>query len=308
MDIQTRFLRYFLAVAEEHSFSRAAVKLGVSQPALSQRMQDLEAQFGFELFQRGGRSIALSEQGQALVNPVRRVLAQAKQLESEIRDLKMSVQAPITLGATIYSDFPERTRLVTDFIEAHPEEKIELESGYTLAFYDQLLAGELDFAIIIGPPPEDSFDAIVLRWFDPEMIVPTASPLAAHPAIPSQLLRSASIASFRRKRHPALFDQVIQPLIDLGGTVHYSPDQSPPGLLAFAAHHDLVVPVGFPMHSDEQLRAAGMVRRRVSGAKPVAALQLVRARGHSTSRCDRFWKFAADFTSTTQNDSCAGAH
>lgn len=299
MDIQTRYLRYFLAVAEELSFSRAASKLGVSQPALSQRIRDLEALFGFPLFDRAGRLVALSEQGQAMLMPARSLLSHVRQFESEITDLRTNARAPLMLGATIYSDLPERADLVFSFIDKHPDERIELETGYTLALLEALLAGEVDFAFLIGLPVDERFEALVLRWFEPEIIVPAASPLARHATIPLKLLRTCAVASFRRKRHPALFDQVIQPLISLGAAIHYAPDQTPGGILAFAGQHGMVVPSGFPMHAEDQIIRNAMVRRKLDLPGPFTSLQLARAAGHSTDRKEQFWAFASSFVTSS---------
>lgn len=293
MDVQTRFLRYFLAVAEARSFSRAAAKLGVSQPALSQRIQDLEALFELPLFERAGRGIALTPQGQALIPSVRNLLSHVKQFEGEITDLRTNAMTPMLMGVTMYSDYPERSELIARFLEAYPEERIELETGYTLALYEGLLAGEFDFAIVIGPPADERFDVIFLRWFEPYALVPATSPLARQETIYPEHLSTESIACFRRKRHPWLFDELIQPFAQAGATVHYAPDQTPAGALAFAAQAGMSIVAAFPMHSDELVKDYNMVRRKLGGLGSIAAIQLVRARGLSTVRSDRFWNFAA---------------
>ncbi len=108
-------------------------------------------------------------------------------------------------------------------------------------------------------------------------------------------LNSGSIASFRRKRHPELFDELIQPFANAGATIHYAPDQTPAGALAFAAQAGMSIVAAFPMHSDELVKEYNMVRRKAGGLGSIAALQLVRARGLSAVRSDRFWNFAAAF-------------
>jgi LysR family transcriptional regulator, benzoate and cis,cis-muconate-responsive activator of ben and cat genes len=291
MDFQTRYLRYFLAVADNLSFTGAAARLGVSQPALSQRVQGLERQIGFPLFVRSGRGIELTQNGEALLEPVRGLVGYANRIDRLIQDMGAGRSRPLVVGASIYSEQPERTALFSAFMAEYPDDEIELETGYTLALFQGLLDGEFDFAVVIGPPPEERFEWIALRWFSVDVIVPMGSPLASETKVSPEALRGVWIASFRRKRYPLLYDRLIQPLADLGAHVSYSPDQSPAGMLAYAALHDMVIPSAYVQHADEELAAHKMVRRRLH-VEPVAAVMLVGARGARTALGERLWTIA----------------
>jgi len=291
MDFQTRYLRYFLAVADELSFTRAAEHLAVSQPALSQRIQALEEQFGFPLLTRLGRGVALTPQGEALVDLIRGLMGYANRIERVAQDLRGERSRPLLIGAAMPSEKPERTALITAFTKAHPEVELELETSYTIALFQGLLDGDYDMILVLSPVPDERFEAIVLKWFPVEVIVPQDSTLADLKEVTQESLRGSCIVSFRRKRHPLFYDRLIQPLIDAGALVTYSPDQSPAGTLAYAATHDMVLPSGFEGHSDEDIHRWGMVKRPLTGVAPVSGLLLVRAKGASNKTGDLFWDF-----------------
>ncbi|AEG50845.1 transcriptional regulator, LysR family [Sphingobium chlorophenolicum L-1] len=292
MDLHTRHLRYFLTIAETGSFTRAADKLGVSQPALSQRIQSLEKQLGFKLFLRSGRNVVVSSAGAALIEPVRGLVAYSQRIERLVRDRSARQPRTLRIGVAIHSDFSERTALLADFFEAYPNQQVSQETGYTIGLYQSLLDCELDAAILVGPAPDESFDWIALRWFEAAVILPRDDELAGETSLKPDMLTGRSIVAFPRKRHPELYDKLIQPLADIGAVVVNSPDQTPLGMLAYAQMHGACVPVAFPQLSDEELDRHHMVSRPLSGLNATAALLVVRARGDNGVN-DGFWRFAA---------------
>jgi DNA-binding transcriptional LysR family regulator len=293
MDFNTRYFRFFLAVADDLSITRAAVKLAISQPALSQRIQNLEQQVGFPLFHRKGRRVELTANGEALVEPVRGLIGYANRIDRLILDMGVGRSRPIQIRVGMYTEFPERIALLTDFSEACPDDSFETDAGYAAAMTQELLDGVCDLAVQMEPVPDDRFEWIALRWFPVELIVPIESALARHKSelVSPEALQNVWIASFRRRSHPELYQSLIQPLADLGALVSYAPDQSPKGNLAYAAKHQMVIVNSFIQYSDEELASRQMVRRRLS-IDPIVALMLVRAKGMKTAGQVRFWEFA----------------
>src|SRR5258707_10293414 len=97
-EIELRHLWYFLAVAEELSFSRAALRVGIAQPPLSQQIQKLEAILGCTLFDRGGRRVRLTEAGTLLVTEARRILAEAAQTTRLLRRAGPGESGTLSIG------------------------------------------------------------------------------------------------------------------------------------------------------------------------------------------------------------------
>jgi DNA-binding transcriptional LysR family regulator len=295
LDFQIRFLRYFVAIVEERSFSRAADRLGISQPALSQRMQALEDQLGFPLLSRSARKIELTDEGRALLEPFRDLVGRAKRIKRLAEDLHHPETRPIRLGVTMYSDFPPRAALLNAFSAAFPETRIVIETAYTTDLYGRLLEAQFDFGVSLGPPPDDHFEYLVLRRFETEIIAPFDHPLAACPSIPLARLAGMTVATFAPHRYPALYEAAIGPLERAGAQITHPVDQTPIGLAGYAAQHKAPAALAFPWLTDGDLADAGVVRRRVEGFESQVALMLVRPTHLSTTNAERLWDFAGQW-------------
>jgi DNA-binding transcriptional LysR family regulator len=101
--MELRHLRYFVAVGEEENMSRAAVKLHVSQPALSKQVRDLEDEIGFSLLQRTAKSVRLTEAGRVFLDNARAVLRRADEAVKEARAVARAEPAELHVG---YSPTP----------------------------------------------------------------------------------------------------------------------------------------------------------------------------------------------------------
>ncbi len=109
--LDLRQLRYFVAVAEELHFGRAAARLGIAQPPLSQQVRRLEARLGVRLLDRDRRHVALTDAGRALLGEGRRLLAEADRVEDLTRRAGRGEAGPLTLGfvgSAAYEVVPRR--------------------------------------------------------------------------------------------------------------------------------------------------------------------------------------------------------
>jgi LysR family transcriptional regulator, nitrogen assimilation regulatory protein len=141
-------LELFLAVAEQESFTRAAIRLGVTQPALSRRVHRLEEEFGVALFYRHGRGVILTEAGA-------RLRAVAESILQQLRDVKAEVAAtgpedrgrvvlglPPSLGATLSAPLMRRFR------DEHPLAHLTIVEGFSGALLEWLESGRIDAAVL----------------------------------------------------------------------------------------------------------------------------------------------------------------
>jgi LysR family transcriptional regulator, cyn operon transcriptional activator len=127
--MELRHLRYFTAVADAGSVSRAARHLHVTQPALSRQIQDLEREFACRLFDRIGRRIALTKDGEEILDQTRRLLTDIEALRERARALGGGEAGILRIGATpqlIEASFPE---VLTRFAGAYPGIEVQLVEG-----------------------------------------------------------------------------------------------------------------------------------------------------------------------------------
>lgn len=150
MDLDLRKLRYFIAVAEEMHFGRAAERLYVAQPALSRQIQRLEEQLGVALFARTSRSVELTDAGRELVSEGKALLASAEAARRRVRRAAEGVRG-LTVG--FFTGDPV-TPAVRAFGAAHPEVVVDVVRVYWFDQTEVLFDGRADVAFVHLPVAE----------------------------------------------------------------------------------------------------------------------------------------------------------
>jgi DNA-binding transcriptional LysR family regulator len=137
--MELRHLRYFVTVAEEQHMTRAARRLGIQQPPLSQQIRDLESELGVRLFDRTPRSIKLNAAGQVFLKDARRLLADAQDAVTRVRQASRGESGRIALGYTSSASLhPLVPRLIRAFHDQHPLVDLEFQQNVTNATRDLL--------------------------------------------------------------------------------------------------------------------------------------------------------------------------
>ncbi|MFI6988599.1 LysR family transcriptional regulator [Nonomuraea wenchangensis] len=147
MDL-VRHLRYFIAVAEELHFGNAAIRLGMAQPPLSQRIKRLEEELGARLFDRSARQVRLTETGRLLLGEARELVARADRLHELARQGRgavLRVGVPPDLAATVIA------ALVARFRETHPEVRLAPAEIWTADQVTALAEGTIDVGLVRHP-------------------------------------------------------------------------------------------------------------------------------------------------------------
>ena len=217
--IDLRHMRYFVAVAEELHFGRAAEKLYMAQPPLSQQIKQLEVQIGVQLFIRNRRRVRLTEAGAIFLEQARKTLAQADFAVQAAQSAATGEPGNIDIGfvssATYHDAIPTIIRL---FRERHPTVILTLHE-LTSAEQAQALR---DGAIHLGfvrPPVGD--DALTLETVLMEPLIaalPSSHPLAASPVIPITALKADEFVMLPRHLNLSLYDQIIAACQNAGFT------------------------------------------------------------------------------------------
>lgn len=156
-------LRYFCAVAETGSFTRAAQRERVAQPSLSQQIMKLEKELGVRLFDRLGRSVRLTDPGQSFLPRARAVLWELKAAKDEVAERQSTVSGPVCVGVipTIAPYFmPSRLAL---FSRKFPRTSITVVEDVTVRLMDRLRAGMIDLAVVALPARGHDLESYELR-------------------------------------------------------------------------------------------------------------------------------------------------
>ncbi|AJX00930.1 bacterial regulatory helix-turn-helix, lysR family protein [Burkholderia gladioli] len=174
--MELRHLRYFLAIAEESNVTRAAERLGIGQPPLSQQIRNLERELGVELFRRTAHGVVLTSAGQAFRVEAARVLDDAARARRAAQQAGNGETGILRLGFTASAVFnPVVPALIQRFKAAYPGVDVSLDEANTPELVRRLADERLD-AVFVRPCPT-SFEGLALRPFPDEpmkLVVPAS--------------------------------------------------------------------------------------------------------------------------------------
>jgi DNA-binding transcriptional LysR family regulator len=160
--IELRHLRYFVAVAEQLSFTRAAALLHMAQPALSVQIRQLEDELGVELFDRSRRAIALTHAGETMLGETRRLLASLDRSVDLVRRVGAGAIGSIAVGFVPSASNSVLPTLLRRFWEAHPDVAVTLREMAPGDLVDGLHAGNLDISFLYLPFSDPLLDHLVI--------------------------------------------------------------------------------------------------------------------------------------------------
>jgi DNA-binding transcriptional LysR family regulator len=210
--MELRHLRYFVAVAEEGHVTRAAERLGMQQPPLSQQIQALERELAVQLFRRKPRGVELTDAGHALLDDARAILAHVDHAFATTRRTARGEQGRIAIGFTSSAPFhPFVPRVIRAFREAYPLVALTLDESGTTELIDDLRNERVD-AAFIRTPVADPMGITVNPLLEEAMLV--ALPATHALAASDTELQLASLAAetfivYRRPSGPGLYDAIF---------------------------------------------------------------------------------------------------
>ncbi|HML11016.1 MAG TPA: LysR family transcriptional regulator [Stellaceae bacterium] len=288
--MELRHLRYFVAVAEEGHVTRAAARLGIQQPPLSQQIRALERELDAPLFRRKPRGVELTPAGRAFYDEARAILARADEAVAATRRAAKGEAGRIGIGFTSSASFhPFVPRAIRAFREAHPLVALALEESGTTELVAALRAQAIDAAFVRSPVGE-SDDLFIRPLLEEAMVaaLPSGHALSrAGDTLPLAALAGETFILYRRPVGPGLHDAIIA-ACDRAG---FSPTigQEAPRMLSTLSLVAAGLGVTVVPASMSRLEAEGVVYRPIDPrAELTAPLNLASRRDEISAAVRRF--------------------
>lgn len=206
--METRLLKYFLAVASAQSISKASEQLYITQPTLSRQMMDLEQELGVSLFHRRskGRRLELTEEGLVLKQRAEQILTLMDKTEHELQDFGRTLAGDIAIGAGETPGFELIAKVCSAFCRQYPAVRIHLYSANANDVLEKMENGLLDFGLILGNPDLEGCDYLDLPFADQwGVLLGKDSPYARLPVIEKEQLINMPLIISEQIRSPAAF-------------------------------------------------------------------------------------------------------
>ena len=287
--MELRHLRYFIAVAEELHFGRAAQVLGISQPPLSQQIQALEQELGARLFDRTNRRVALSEAGRLFLEEARLVLAQVDKAADVARRAQLGELGELKIGFTSSAPFNSSIpQAIFAFRQAFPAVHLNLQEMSSTQVAESLVDESIQVGLMRPLPLPDSLSVIELMR---EPLVAVLS--AGHPLVEGSErgLHLAQLAQepfvfFPRTYGSGLYAQLLSLARDAGFSPHFAQEAGEAmtiiGLVA-AGLGVSVLPASY-----QRIRIDGVVYRTLLDPEAMTAVWLVQRKGVQTPMAKAF--------------------
>ena len=280
--MELRHIRYFLAVAEERHFTRAAAKVGIGQPPLSQQIKDLEGEVGAALFHRLAHGAELTEAGKAFLAGVKEMPLIAEKATMAARRAARGETGSLRVGFTPSATFnvvvPSAIRA---FRRAYPEIYLTLEEANTTRLVIGLQEGTLD-AVFLRPGTPGSEELQLRPLPDESMVValPERHPAAALEEIDLAMLKDDPFLLFPREIGPVLYDTIVEGCRNAG----FEPiiGQLAPQMASIVNLVAAELGVSIVPASMMQVGITGVAYRQIAGQSPTMGLALAHRRGETS--------------------------
>jgi DNA-binding transcriptional LysR family regulator len=285
-------LRSFVAVAEELHFRRAAERLHLPQPSVSQQIRTLEAELGVPLFERNRRGAVLTPAGSALLGEARELLTRADRAAALVRAtgagergrLRMSLTRSLTGGVA--------GAIVAAYRAEYPEVELVLSLGTTMLHVEQLHAGEIDVGFVRPPLEEPGLEELVLGREPMVCVLPRGHRLTRRTSVRPQDLRGEPLVWWPEAHGPGAWREVRR---EVCGKPPW-----PPLARAEPEEERIVTAVAegagisfIMLDRSRSLRIPGAVYRRFAPPEPTMGIAIAWRRGDSLPPLHRLVELAA---------------
>ena len=276
--MELRQLKYFVAVAEELHFRRAAERCYVAQPAISEQIRKLEQEVGAKLFERSQRSVSLTDAGSAMLDEARRVLQQTETARAAARAAGDRPTARLRIGYAPAALLPGVAHALQRLAASAPRVQTSLEPGSPVWLVDAVRSGWLDAAVLPLPATADGLRVTHLAGQRVVAALRAGHPHAASPTIDLGRLAPEQIMLMPRDANRPLYDAVLALCQSAGVSptlIELPPDDLEHALLAVASGRDIAL---LPESFAERYTAPGVRFLPIEGPQPRIATGVITRR------------------------------
>lgn len=273
--MELRHLRYFMAVAEELHFTRAAKRLGINQPPLSQQIQQLEQSLGTALFHRGAREVTLTEAGLALREDARRILREVEQAGERVRRIARGELGRLRLGMINSAPFhPLIPAVIRAFRQRYPAVALTLHEDATPELATAVQHDVMD-AAFVRPLLGDASGLHATALVEEPLVValPAGHPLTRRTAVALLALSLEPFVLFSRNVGAGLHEEIVRACRAAGFMPRVVQETSQVTSIVNLVASGLGV--SLVPASMQQMQVEGVAFRAIRAPAPVARLQLI---------------------------------
>jgi DNA-binding transcriptional LysR family regulator len=295
--VELRQLRSFVAVAEELHFRRAADRLHLAQPSVSQQVRTLEDELGVRLFDRDRRGVALTAAGATLLEDARDLLARSARAAERAREVGAGSRGRLRLSLTRSLTGGLAGEIVEAFRERYPEVSLELSVGYTSLHAEQLRHGLIDVAFVRPPLLDAALEEHELAREPLVCVLPTGHRLARRRVVARDDLLGEPLVFWPREHGPGPWEQMLGAVYGDGRRPAVARTEPEEERLVSAVAEGAGVSF-IMLERSRTLRIPGAVFRRFGAPEPTVGIALAWRRGAALPVMDRLREVAVALTST----------
>ena len=306
--MELRHLRYFVAVAEMENVSRAALKLHVSQPALSRQIRDLEAEIGFSLLERTAKSVRLTDAGRAFLDNARALLQNADEAVTKARAVASAEPTELHVGYSAENTVEILPKTLRAFQQAMPNVHVRLHDWNNKDMVDGIRDGRLQLGLIVPPAKASALhDLRYEELFHVRVCVVVAPqhPFARRRAIPIVEVAAEPLIGLTREDYPGYYDYVSM--------IFSKVKQKPRVVEEYDSYYGIISAVeagtGVALGADVLGHSLGnrvKLLHITPEPKPVS-VGIVAPKGRLSPVAERFWQCAKEAASPAPRPKTLGA-
>jgi DNA-binding transcriptional LysR family regulator len=290
--VELRQLHYFVVVAEELHFRRAAERLHIAQPSVSQQIRRLEDELGVQLFDRDRRGVTITAAGSVLLEEARATLAQAARAADRARAAGAGESGRLRLNLTRSSPAGLPGEIVDAFRERYPEAELVLDIGQTSAHAEQLRRGTIDIAFVRPPLLDPELDEVELAREPLVCVLPRGHRLARRQLVEREEFTREPLVWFPRHHGPGAWEDMLRGVYGDDWPTEFRTEPDEERILSAVAAGE---GVSFIMlERSRTLKVPGAIYRRFAEPEPTVGIGLAWRRSSTLPVVDRFRELALE--------------